>query len=73
MEKNTEETNELKDCEFITLSTDEIHEFITNGVLIVPNVLNKQQINDTIKSLQQSLSKYGIVCDIYFISKSARI
>ena len=44
------------------LTTQQINEFITNGVLVVPNVLTEDEISDAIDSLHRSLQKYGIVC-----------
>eukprot|EP01084_Bolivina_argentea_P211751 360123_1 len=44
----------------ITLTTEQINEFKNNGVLVVPNVLNQQQISNSIQGLHESLLKYGI-------------
>ena len=56
------DSKESKESELITLSTSQINEFITNGVVVIPNVLDKQSIDHSVNSLHKSLIKYGIVC-----------
>eukprot|EP01084_Bolivina_argentea_P028658 53230_1 len=50
----------MSDSKLITLTTEQINEFITNGVLVVPNVLTCNEINDSLDSLHKSLLKYEI-------------
>ena len=45
------------------LTKDEIKEFIDAGVVVVPNVLNNDEINDIINDWDKTLLKYGINSD----------
>jgi hypothetical protein len=58
--KELEKMNEMERKHGNVLSKEQIDEFIENGILLVPNILNADEIETAREGLHQTLLSYGV-------------